>query len=438
MMNGAPGGPEPPVGGVQSVPLGTGAPGGVPGLDGGGGFVGHRALPQLPPATGKRTLTPVSTKATIGRVGAGQEGGLRLHPTPPPQPPSEGEFVKSARASVSSSGGAGGGDDPHRRRAFARLPSRLPLKTKSTPSILNTHTNTRLPSPLAGRASVGDGGGASASAQLLTAHDAQRIRSLTPPLPASAVAPLPVDRRRAPYDECMVDEGVYEEEEEDHDDDNDEEEDEEDDGLVASSPTRGCGGGGGVSSHQQPQREDIGALALLTGVMDSADFDDGVGEGEDSGGDEGGGWGTVMATPIPERKTGRRPQSAAPPPTANCRADPSSSDLLLAVTVTSPVEDGGGGGGLSLALVTEEGGGGGGRDEDPRSSARRFSAEELMTYGRHLGINPVFEPDLLWIAEQALGAPLPSNWSERVTPAVGLKGFGSSARCLRIEYSVVH
>ena len=37
-------------------------------------------------------------------------------------------------------------------------------------------------------------------------------------------------------------------------------------------------------------------------------------------------------------------------------------------------------------------------------------------YGRHLGINPVFEPDLLWIAEQALGAPLPPNWVEHATP----------------------
>ena len=46
-----------------------------------------------------------------------------------------------------------------------------------------------------------------------------------------------------------------------------------------------------------------------------------------------------------------------------------------------------------------------------------FTAEEIMTYGRHLGLDPVFEPDLLWIAEQALGAPLPANWKEHVTPA---------------------
>jgi hypothetical protein len=81
---------------------------------------------------------------------------------------------------------------------------------------------------------------------------------------------------------------------------------------------------------------------------------------------------------------------------------------------------------LSLALVPQDGAGG-------AKQKQSFSADEIMTYGRHLGINPVFEPDLLWIAEQALGAPLPPNWLEHATPAVR----GGSSDCLLIVYPVL-
>lgn len=67
---------------------------------------------------------------------------------------------------------------------------------------------------------------------------------------------------------------------------------------------------------------------------------------------------------------------------------------------------------MALALVPKERAGGGSGD-----GVAKFSAEEIFVHGRRLGINPVFEPDLLWIAEQALGAPLPPHWLEHVTPA---------------------
>mmetsp|Transcript_18787 Transcript_18787/g.52341 ORF Transcript_18787/g.52341 Transcript_18787/m.52341 type:complete len:703 (+) Transcript_18787:453-2561(+) len=56
---------------------------------------------------------------------------------------------------------------------------------------------------------------------------------------------------------------------------------------------------------------------------------------------------------------------------------------------------------------------GGGADaanaEPPRAKP---SAQELTQYARYLGINPVYDSDLLWIAEQAYDAPLPANWAE--------------------------
>eukprot|EP00854_Cymbomonas_tetramitiformis_P002963 gene2963-3779_t len=41
-----------------------------------------------------------------------------------------------------------------------------------------------------------------------------------------------------------------------------------------------------------------------------------------------------------------------------------------------------------------------------------LSGEELSRYAKHLGIDPVYDADLLWIAEQAYIAPLPVNWEE--------------------------
>merc|ERR1719199_1066271 len=40
------------------------------------------------------------------------------------------------------------------------------------------------------------------------------------------------------------------------------------------------------------------------------------------------------------------------------------------------------------------------------------SGPELIAYARYLGIDPVADHDLLWIAVEALEAPLPSDWTE--------------------------
>jgi hypothetical protein len=95
--------------------------------------------------------------------------------------------------------------------------------------------------------------------------------------------------------------------------------------------------------------------------------------------------------------------------------------LLLANAITSPTaggyEAGAGAGGELATLARAPGAAGelslarapGVRGEPaltPPTTAQQDEvnrAEEIMKYSRHLGINPVFEPDLLWIAEQALG-----------------------------------
>ena len=40
------------------------------------------------------------------------------------------------------------------------------------------------------------------------------------------------------------------------------------------------------------------------------------------------------------------------------------------------------------------------------------SASQMMAYARHLGMNLIQDLDLLWIAEQALNAPIPDGWTE--------------------------
>eukprot|EP00930_Biecheleria_cincta_P037888 TRINITY_DN2603_c0_g1_i1.p1 TRINITY_DN2603_c0_g1~~TRINITY_DN2603_c0_g1_i1.p1 ORF type:complete len:429 (+),score=85.63 TRINITY_DN2603_c0_g1_i1:124-1410(+) len=37
---------------------------------------------------------------------------------------------------------------------------------------------------------------------------------------------------------------------------------------------------------------------------------------------------------------------------------------------------------------------------------------ELIAYARYLGIDPIIDGDLMWIADEALAAPLPSEWTE--------------------------
>jgi hypothetical protein len=40
------------------------------------------------------------------------------------------------------------------------------------------------------------------------------------------------------------------------------------------------------------------------------------------------------------------------------------------------------------------------------------STEEVHDYARYIGMDPLAEPHLLWIAEEALVAPLPPGWTE--------------------------
>eukprot|EP00929_Paragymnodinium_shiwhaense_P078027 TRINITY_DN4034_c0_g1_i1.p1 TRINITY_DN4034_c0_g1~~TRINITY_DN4034_c0_g1_i1.p1 ORF type:complete len:532 (-),score=137.19 TRINITY_DN4034_c0_g1_i1:15-1610(-) len=46
------------------------------------------------------------------------------------------------------------------------------------------------------------------------------------------------------------------------------------------------------------------------------------------------------------------------------------------------------------------------------SKGLKPSGPELIAYARYLGIDPVADHDLLWIATEALEAPLPSEWTE--------------------------
>jgi len=84
---------------------------------------------------------------------------------------------------------------------------------------------------------------------------------------------------------------------------------------------------------------------------------------------------------------------------------------------------GGGGATGSGATASSSGGGGGGMPvassvNDFISKTKKLrkglkpSGPELIAYARYLGIDPVADHDLLWIAVEALEAPLPSTWSE--------------------------
>lgn len=42
---------------------------------------------------------------------------------------------------------------------------------------------------------------------------------------------------------------------------------------------------------------------------------------------------------------------------------------------------------------------------------------ELIAYARYLGMDPITDGDLLWIAEEALKAPLPAEWTEHLDKA---------------------
>lgn len=89
-------------------------------------------------------------------------------------------------------------------------------------------------------------------------------------------------------------------------------------------------------------------------------------------------------------------------------------------------DDMGGGGatGSGAAPSNQSSGGGGGmpvassvndfisKTKSQKRKGLKPSGPELVAYARYLGIDPVADHDLLWIAVEALEAPLPSTWSE--------------------------
>jgi hypothetical protein len=57
--------------------------------------------------------------------------------------------------------------------------------------------------------------------------------------------------------------------------------------------------------------------------------------------------------------------------------------------------------------------------------ATDVTAAEMASYARHLGIDPAYEPDLLWIAEQAYDAPAPDHWEEYVDASGNIYYFNT-------------
>ena len=61
--------------------------------------------------------------------------------------------------------------------------------------------------------------------------------------------------------------------------------------------------------------------------------------------------------------------------------------------------------------------------------ARQFdmpNAEEIHKYAIHLGIDPVEDKEFLWLAEEALCAPLPPHWTEHLDPDKGVYYFNAN------------
>lgn len=50
--------------------------------------------------------------------------------------------------------------------------------------------------------------------------------------------------------------------------------------------------------------------------------------------------------------------------------------------------------------------------EVPRKEGQGVDEEKLAEYAEYLGINPVMEQDILWIARRCMDAPLPKGWKE--------------------------
>merc|ERR1719217_168967 len=52
------------------------------------------------------------------------------------------------------------------------------------------------------------------------------------------------------------------------------------------------------------------------------------------------------------------------------------------------------------------------RTKKSREKGLEPTKPELIAYARYLGIDPVLDADLMWIADEALTAPLPAEWTE--------------------------
>jgi len=77
----------------------------------------------------------------------------------------------------------------------------------------------------------------------------------------------------------------------------------------------------------------------------------------------------------------------------------------------SPAKSGGAGGvgaGKSALTVNEFVA----RTKRCREKGLEPTKPELIAYARYLGIDPIADADLMWIADEALNAPLPSEWTE--------------------------
>lgn len=93
---------------------------------------------------------------------------------------------------------------------------------------------------------------------------------------------------------------------------------------------------------------------------------------------------------------------------------PKKSPSDLPATRESPsVSKGGGGNGKSErrggALTVNEFVA---RTKKCREKGQEPTKPELIAYARYLGIEPLVDGDLMWIADEALNAPLPSEWTE--------------------------
>ena len=54
------------------------------------------------------------------------------------------------------------------------------------------------------------------------------------------------------------------------------------------------------------------------------------------------------------------------------------------------------------------------------------NAEEIHKYAVHLGIDPMADREFLWLAEEALCAPMPPHWTEHLDPDKGVYYFNAN------------